>query len=149
MLNTIQPTLKSISSFAVGGFQVRTLNSYEFNLDTAKLPALWGKFSNSHLARKSPCFGVYSDYESDANGQYNVTVGVLDESSNPDLDIIAIQAGKYLVFTHQGPMPTAVIETWKQIWHYFAAEPAYQRNFITDFEAYTGPDEVAIHIGVY
>jgi nitronate monooxygenase len=30
------------------------------------------------LARKSPCFGVYSDYESDANGQYNVTVGVLN-----------------------------------------------------------------------
>ena len=149
MLNTIQPTLKSIISFKVCGFQVRTRNSHEFNPDTAKLPSLWEQFSKSDLTKNPHFFGVYSDYESDANGLYHVTVGISDEAPNPDLGNITIQAGKYLVFTNQGPMPTAIVETWKQIWHYFAAEPAYQRNFITDFEAYIGPDEVAIHIGVY
>ena len=45
-------------------------------------------------------------------------------------------------------MPLAVVETWKQIWNYFAVDNQYQRNFISDFEAYSGSDEVAIYIGI-
>ena len=45
-------------------------------------------------------------------------------------------------------MPSTVVETWKQIWDYFEVERNYQRNFISDFEAYSGSDKVAIYIGI-
>jgi hypothetical protein len=45
-------------------------------------------------------------------------------------------------------MPQMVIGTWGEIWRYFAANPQVQRRFATDFEAYDGPDQVAIHIGI-
>ena len=66
----------------------------------------------------------------------------------PGASRVDIQAGDYLVFTGQGDMPQMVIDTWVRIWHYFAENPQVQRRFGTDFEAYEGPDQVAIHIGV-
>ena len=147
-MNTIQPDLKSLTSFQVCGFQVRTKNTDEFNPETAKLPTLWQQFSTSDLAQDASIFGVYSDYESDANGLYTVTAGIASNTIKPELGSITIQPGKYLVFKNRGPMPFAVIEAWKQVWHYFSTEPNYQRNFRSDFEAYLGSDEIAIHIGV-
>ena len=61
---------------------------------------------------------------------------------------VDIQAGDYLVFTGHGDMPQMVIDTWVRIWRYFAENPQVQRRFGTDFEAYEGPDSVAIHVGV-
>lgn len=148
-MSATQPTLQTIASFKVCGYQVTTCNNSEFNPDTAQLPTLWQQFSQSDLAKASPCFGVYSHYESDANGKYQVTVGSRDDDTHPDLASITILAGKYLVFQNRGPMPAAVIETWQQIWDYFAKDPAYERNFQSDFEAYYSADEVAIHIGVF
>lgn len=148
-MNTIQPTLQSITSFKVCGLQVKTRNSNEFNRDTAQIPTLWQQFAQSELAKNPSCFGVYSDYESDANGAYHVTVGIPDEGVHSDLANITIHAGNYLVFKNRGAMPTAVIETWHQIWDYFAKKPEYERSFMTDFETYHGSEEVTIHIGVY
>ena len=147
-MNTIQPYLESHRSFQVYGFQVRTQNTDEFNPEIAKLPSLWQKFSTSDLAKEAAIFGVYSDYESDANGLYTVTAGVASTAIKAELSSITVHPGKYLVFKNHGPMPFAVIEAWKQVWHYFSTEPNYQRNFRSDFEAYLGSDEIAIHIGV-
>ena len=61
---------------------------------------------------------------------------------------VDIEPGDYLVFTGEGEMPQMVIDTWGEIWRYFAANPQVQRRFATDFEAYDGPDQVAIHIGI-
>ena len=61
---------------------------------------------------------------------------------------IAIEAGDYLVFAGRGEMPQMVIATWQRIWQYFEAHPEIVRRYRSDFEAYEGPDAVAIHIGV-
>jgi len=45
-------------------------------------------------------------------------------------------------------MPQVVIDTWGAIWQFFQGHPWIQRSYATDFEAYQGPDEVAIHIGI-
>ena len=45
-------------------------------------------------------------------------------------------------------MPDCVIQTWGLIWAYFADNPQTLRRFTTDFEVYSGPDSVAIYIGV-
>jgi predicted transcriptional regulator YdeE len=93
-------------------------------------------------------FGVYSDYESNANGLYNVTVGTANDNQSADLSAVKINSGNYLIFQGKGAMPLTVIDTWKRVWSYFADESTHQRCFITDFEAYSNSDEVAIYIGV-
>ena len=147
-MSSIPPTLKYVASFTVTGLNVRTQNSDEFNEKTAKLPSLWQQFYSSDLADNANIFEVYSDYESDANGLYTVTVGVTDDSKHTEFSSVEIQAGNYLVFQGTGPMPSTVVETWKQIWDYFEIESEYQRSFISDFEAYSGSDKVAIYIGI-
>jgi predicted transcriptional regulator YdeE len=132
----------------VTGLSTRTQNTDEFNEKTAKLPSLWQQFYSSDLAANANIFEVYSDYESDANGLYTVTIGVTCDSERAEFGSVKIQTGNYLVFQGAGPMPFTVVETWKQIWAYFEAENEYQRSFISDFEAYSGSDKVAIHIGI-
>lgn len=130
------------------GLSTKTQNTDEFNEKTAKLPSLWQQFYSSDLATNANIFEVYSNYESDANGLYTVTVGVSDDSERSEFGSVKIQAGNYLIFHGTGPMPATVVETWKQIWNYFEAESNYQRSFISDFEAYSGSDKVAIYIGI-
>jgi predicted transcriptional regulator YdeE len=143
---SIQPTIKQVESFTVTGFSVRTQNSDEFNEETAKLPSLWQQFYTSELATNANIFGVYSNYDSDANGLYTVTVGVKSDHAQTQLSSVTVQAGNYLVFQGTGPMPATVVETWKQVWTFFETNTEHQRNFISDFEAYNGPDQVAIYI---
>ena len=145
---SIQPTMKQVENFTVTGFSVRTQNSDEYNEKPAKLPSLWQQFYTSELANNANIFGVYSNYDSDANGPYTVTVGVKSNHEQTQLNSVTIQAGKYLVFQGTGPMPATVVETWKQVWAFFEANTEYQRNFISDFEAYSDSDQVAIYIGL-
>ena len=145
---SISPTVKQVESFIVTGFSVTTQNKDEFNDKTAKLPGLWQQFYTSELAANANIFGVYSNYDSDANGFYTVTAGVGSSDAQTELSTVTIQAGNYLVFQGTGPMPAVVVETWKRVWEFFETNTEYQRNFISDFEAYNGPDQVAIYIGL-
>ena len=148
-----QPIINYIDSFAVTGHRVRTQNKDEFNEVTAKLPKLWQQFYQQDLDLENTdinakVFGVYSDYESNESGFYNVTVGRSHNSGNTELHTVKIHSGNYLVFHGKGPMPQTVIEVWKSIWKYFSEDNPYQRSFVTDFEAYAHGDEVSIYIGV-
>ena len=147
-MTTIPPTLKHVEGFTVTGFSTRTQNTDEFNEKTAKLPALWQQFYGSDLVANANIVEVYSNYESDANGMYTVTVGTDSDNESAEYAAVDVQTGNYLIFQGEGPMPLAVVETWKQIWAYFATEREYQRNFISDFEEYMGAERVAIHIGI-
>lgn len=145
---SIQPTIKQVESFTVTGFSVRTQNSDEFNEKTAKLPNLWQQFYTSELATNASIFGVYSNYDSDTNGPYKVTVGIKSDHAQTQPSSVIVHTGNYLVFYGMGPMPATVVETWKQVWAFFKTHTAHRRNFISDFEAYSGPDQVAIYIGL-
>ncbi len=147
-MSVIPPILQYVESFTVTGVSTQTSNLNEFDAKTAKLPSLWQQFYAGDLAAHANLFEVYSDYESDVNGLYTVTLGVKDANQHAELSTVQIQAGNYLVFQGEGPMPATVVETWKQIWSYFATEGQYQRSFISDFEAYSGADKVTIYIGV-
>lgn len=147
-MSSIPPTLKYVEGFTIIGLSTKTQNIDEFNEKTAKLPSLWQQFFSSDLAANTNIFEVYSDYESDATGVYTVTVGVTDDGKRTEFSSVKIPTGNYLVFQGEGPMPSAVVETWKQIWDYFDAKSNYQRSFISDFEAYSCPDKVSIYIGI-
>ena len=146
------PIRQHVDAFCVSGLTVRTTNREESVPATARLGALWGRFfgeeiyaSTSNRTADMRIFGVYSAYESDAHGAFDVTAGVVVTDGKGS---ISIEAGDYLVFTGQGEMPQMVIATWQRIWQYFEAHPDVARSYRSDFEAYEGPDKVAIHIGV-
>ena len=156
-MNDIMPKVVHVDTFTVSGLSVRTINSDEFNPEKAKLPELWGRFLSEGIVEKtpnrrldSPVFGVYSGYDSDETGFYTVTLGVMTSPviTMPEFSAVTVKTGEYLVFVGRGNMPEAVVEAWKRVWHYFEEASAYKRTFITDFEAYNGADEIAIHIGI-
>lgn len=144
-----------VDGFSVSGLRVRTRNIAEQDAATAKIGPMWGQFYSEGLTGRiaaqqpeSPIYGVYSSYESDATGEFDVTAGVAVLEPAADLQTIRIEGGQYLVFESKGPMPGAVIDAWQRIWSYFEANPSIKRRFATDFEAYTGPESVAVHIGI-
>jgi predicted transcriptional regulator YdeE len=154
----MDPILKLLEPFRVAGISVRTNNRAEASPETGKLGALWGRFFQEGIAAQVPnqvagsaIYGVYSDYESDVNGAYTVTAGVQidsDSSGGDEFTSVAVGGGEYLVFEGKGPMPQVVIDTWMAVWEHFATSAEHQRAYTTDFEVYSGMDQVAIHISV-
>ncbi|MBP5125311.1 GyrI-like domain-containing protein [Pseudomonas protegens] len=147
--------LREVLPFSVAGLQVRTLNAAEQQADSARIGPMWQRFYVEGLFDKiSPrqadsfVYGVYSNYESDASGHFDVTAGVALEGACADYPSVAVQGGDYLVFSAKGAMPDCVIQTWGLIWAYFQDNPQVRRAFATDFEVYTSTDSVAIYIGI-
>ena len=149
-MSSIPPTLKYVEGFTVMGLRTKTQNSDEFNEKTAKLPGLWQQFYASELAINANIFGVYSNYESNVDGLYTVTVGVKtdDEPNTPVFCTINVLPGEYLVFENQGVTPHVVVETWQNVWTYFKSQPKFTRRFKTDFEMYKNGEDIAIYIGI-
>ncbi|AOG21542.1 GyrI-like domain-containing protein [Acidovorax sp. RAC01] len=155
---TAAPTLEQVAPFHVAGLSVRTCNSDEMNPATARLGDLWGRFFNQSWERSVPgrgddgrVFGVYSAYEFNQHGAFDVTAGVATSPARAlaaGVAQVTVQGGPYLVFRCEGTMPQMVIDGWVRVWQHFAAAPAHRRRFGTDFEQYEGLDQVAIYIGV-
>ena len=149
----MQPTRQSLAKpIPIAGISVRTTNAAEFNPVTGKIAGLWGRFFSEGLFDSlpgklpdSPVYGVYSGYESDYMGAFDVTAGVATSKAQ---GLLELQTGEYLVFSATGPMPQTVLQTWGVVWQYFQSNPNVQRSYATDFEAYLGTDKVEIHIGI-
>ena len=154
----MKPSLRQIAPFRIAGIKVRTSNLDEASSERARLGSLWGRFFQEGIPSKvanqvagSAVYGVYSEYESDVNGEYSVTAGVQIEGSatgDEGFTHVDVVGGEYLVFEGKGAMPQVVIETWGSVWHYFSQGSEWKRAYTTDFELYKGMDEVAIHISV-
>ncbi|UMZ09436.1 GyrI-like domain-containing protein [Pseudomonas sp. MPFS] len=147
--------LRQVQPFSVAGLQVRTLNAHEQQSGTALIGPMWQRFYVENLYDKiaprqedSFVYGVYSNYESDATGYFDVTAGVALDGACVEYPGVQIQGGEYLVFSAKGAMPECVIQAWGFIWAYFQDNPQVRRAYATDFEVYTSADSVAIYIGV-
>lgn len=147
----MSPEVKEFSSFTVQGLQARTTNAAE-QTPEAKIGALWQRYFSSPGAGAAGIYGVYSNYESDWTGAFDVTAGceAAAGTAPPETQTtVQIHGGQYLVFHAKGAMPQAVLEAWGHVWQYFAAPRTdWQRCYATDFEQYLSADEVAVCIGV-
>lgn len=138
------------------GLSVRTTNVNEMNPETAKIGKAWQKFDNQvsvDYQGGERVYGVYYDYESDANGEFNVLAGT--ENINGSLEKVTILKGKYLVFEGKASSPDdnartqAVIDTWSKIWEHFdSKELEYKRACKTDFEYYKNQTDISIYISI-
>lgn len=147
----MQPQLRRRDAFSVAGLTTRTCNRDERDPRVARIGRLWSRFFDE-CAYEAPnsigdmrLYGVYSGYEGDEQGAFDITAGVA-VSGEPAT--VRIEAGDYLVFSGQGEMPHMVLALWQSIWQYFEEHPEIRRTYRSDFESYGGPDQVDIHIGV-
>ncbi len=137
----------------ITGFKVRTKNEDEMNPKTAKIGALWQNYFEQIMPTLGemppPAYGVYSNYESDAFGEFDVLVGGQGVENIADLETVTLEEGNYLCFEANGELPQAVIDTWGEIWSYFSDENCSQKRlFKTDYECYMSQSEAKIYIGV-
>ena len=151
----MQPRLIELQPFTLSGISIRTSNSEQAQPFRETIGDLWQRFMGQGLADKipdklpdSPLYGVYSDYESDANGQFTATVAVAVSAATPAFDTIEVGGGRYLVFEARGAIPQSVIEAWGKIWPFFETSKEWKRRFATDFEVYRNPGVVEIYIAV-
>ena len=125
----MQKVTTSFEEIKLIGITTRTNNAhiFESNPSTNKIAATVQKYFHDGLAeqikgRKNPAktFCVYTNYESDFNGDYTFFIGEevisFDEVSE-NLETLNIPAQNYIKFTSEpGPMPAVCIDMWKNIW---------------------------------
>ncbi|PCC10379.1 GyrI-like domain-containing protein [Pseudoalteromonas sp. JB197] len=145
--------VKQLPSITLTGLKVRTCNADEMNSGTAKITELWQKFGDKHgqqLTKNTKTYGVYTNYESDVTGEFDV-IACCDDLSIGDQKSVKVttEAGSYLVFNGTGEMPDAVIDLWGEIWQYFSSDDCrFIRTYSSDYEYYKSADEVEIAIAV-
>lgn len=144
-----------VEAVRVSGLRIRTRNADEMTPSSAKIGPMWQRFFSEALYEKipgklpaTPVYGVYSGYESDATGAFDVTAGVATAAPAAGFESLVIEPGRYLVFEARGQMPDAIIRAWQQVWTYFQQPGAPARAFATDFEAYQAQDLALIYIGI-
>jgi predicted transcriptional regulator YdeE len=142
-----------IKKLMLNGISTTTNNKNEFDENNAKIPKLWDDYveqkvynSTFNKSKEIYMYGVYSNYTSDLNGDYDVTIAV--EVTKPKGAII-IEDQKFLVFKNKGELPQIVIDTWGEVWDYFGNENSeYKRTYNIDFEKYVSKDEIEIYISI-
>jgi predicted transcriptional regulator YdeE len=151
------PELRFKPEIKLIGIETRTDNAREADPAAAGIPALWQKFLREDLLAKIPdrvngaLLGAYTRYAGDHTGSYTLIVGTEVKSLAsvpPGMTGLIIPNGHYLVFTAEGPMPKALIDTWAEVWKHFSENTRYQRSFATDYEVHAGTDRAEIHISL-
>ena len=163
----MQKTITTLTELKLVGITTRSNNAQIFERDpsTNKIAATVQKYFHNGLAeqikdRKNPgtTFCVYTNYESDVNGDYTYFIGeevTSFEEIGKEFETLTIPVQNYAKFTNQrGPMPTVCIDMWQNIWKMNASDLGGERAYIADFEVY---DErsvdhnnvtLAIYIGI-
>jgi len=142
-----------VKNLMLQGISVRTNNENEKNEETQKIAPLWAKYDEENIFSKTlnkvnntSFYGIYTNYESDVNGDYDAIVAV--EVTKAKNNAIVIENKKYLVFKKEGELPEVAFELWTEIWEYFKNNSEYERAYSVDFEKYSKEDEIEIFISI-
>jgi len=154
----LQPVIKEKNAFNIIGITAKTTNANEMTAN-AQISKLWDSYFQQQINEIMPVsldpavtYGLYSDYASDVNGEYSITIGMETNSElvKRDLVVKAIPAAKYLVFTSEkGPISQIVIKAWQNVWKWFENSEV-ERAYTGDFEVYdercADPNEAQVEI---
>lgn len=142
----------------VVGLAIRTTNEAESAGAGGQIAPLWDRFVAERWTERldklgafGPAVAVYSAYESDASGSYQLLVGRQVRKPRPvapPLVIVTAPQAPYLVFSCPGPLPQAVMDGWKQVWAYFERHGAPPRAYTFDLEIYPKAEPVEIWVAV-
>jgi len=144
----MQKQKTQLSKITLVGLTTRTNNKNEMNPETSKIGKLAGLYWANQVAnniqhRTNPgvTYAVYTNFESDENGDYTYFIGeVVDSFESQDLskfETIIIPASSYQKFTTKpGKIPDIVISAWQEIWTMKENDFGGKRKYIADFEVY-------------
>ena len=140
-------------SKTIYGLKARTTNEDEMNPKKQQIGSLWQNFFENIMPTfgetPPPLYGVYANYESDAQGEFDVLVGAEEVGSSEGRESIILEEGTYLCFPAKGELPQSVIDTWGEIWAYFSDEHCKEvRTYKSDYELYLSENVAEIYIGV-
>jgi predicted transcriptional regulator YdeE len=137
----------------VAGLKIRT-NNNDPNMGNA-IGEVWRRFYEDGIYQSIPdkkndnAIGLYTNYESDVHGAYDVMVcceiqdSLYNTSNRVQTEIIS--AGKYAKFIIHGHVQKAVEEFWRKLW-----SMDLDRKFSCDFEEYqSGFDKDNSEIYIY
>lgn len=145
-----------LQEFKLVGITARTNNKNEMNPATAKIGQTAGLYWQNQLANDIKhrvtagiTYAVYTDFESDENGDYSYFIGeAVSSLEGQDLDkfkALTIPTSNYQKFTtERGKMPDIIISAWQEIWSMQPEDFIGPRKYIADFELY---DERAMDPG--
>ena len=137
-------THQRFDAFTVIGIAARTNNAKEAGPDGV-IPRQWQKYFHDGVADKiqdkldSNTYAVYTDYESDHNGDYTFIIGAkVKPGTTPpeDMTVVNVPGGHYAVLTtEKGPVQQVIPATWARV---FQLEDSgeLRRAYKTDFELY-------------
>jgi predicted transcriptional regulator YdeE len=138
------PHVAELPAFDVIGLTTRTSNEAQFAGDD-KIGPLWGAFMGGAgqsipRAVDETIFSLYTHYESDHHGAYDVILGKsVQPGTQAPAGMIAkhIPAATYLVFPAESRAPEAIVAAWQSVYCYFDEPGAPKRAFTIDFERYS------------
>jgi predicted transcriptional regulator YdeE len=157
---TIGPRLRQTEAKRVAGLALRTDNATESRAGGSggKIPGLWQRFRTEDwfgrleaLGAFGPPIGVYSAYESDVSGSFQILAGrevPATAGVAAPLYVVSVPAGTYLVFESAGQLPQSVVKGWQEVWAYFERPRDVARAYSCDFEIYPSAEAVEIWIAV-
>ncbi len=141
----VKPKSVEEKAFEVIGIEARTNNGKE-SAEGGMIPQMWQRFYMEGTIDRIPekidggIVAVYTDYESDANGDYTYILGAkVKPGATPLAGMISkqIPGGKFEEFTsEQGALPLVVPKVWRHIYEYFTAQGAPARAYKADYELY-------------
>ena len=138
----------TLGEITLVGLTARTNNKNEMNPEKAKIGkmagAYWGnQIGNKIKHRKNPgvTYVVYTEFESDENGEYTYfigeTVDSIDDQDLSEFKVLTIPESQYHKFTtSSGKMPDIVISAWQKIWAMKENDFEGKRKYVADFEVY-------------
>ena len=138
------PHVAELPAFDVIGITTRTSNEDEFS-GNSKIGPLWGAFMGGGgesipNAVDETILSLYTHYESDHQGAYDVILGrSVQPGTQAPVGTVAkhIPAATYLVFPAESRTPAAIVAAWKGVYCYFDEPGAPKRAFTVDFERYS------------
>lgn len=149
-------TETTVDSFLVIGIEARTTNAREMSGE-GTIGSLWGRLMKDALLQHIPnraddrIIAVYSDYETDRDGEYSYLLGAKVQAATQAPDGMAsrqVGSGAYARFTAKGePAAEMVIGIWKEIWS-FETRKTLARAYQTDFEVYSPDTLVDVYVGL-
>ncbi len=150
--------------FTIIGIAAKTSNAKEMS-GQGIIGDQWDRFFTEGIADKIPnktdrnILALYTDYESDRNGEYTFVLGaIVSDTTNIPQGMVSkkVPAGRFKVITSdKGPVQNIVIKSWQQIWSMEdGSELGGKRSYQADYEVYDERSrdpqnaEVDIYLGI-
>lgn len=106
-----------------------------------------GYYERIPAQKRGHVLGIYSGYESDEHGDYDMTAAceVTDrEGLGDEYAVKTIPAGRYAKFVVKGDVQKALATFWQELW-----AMDLNRSFLADFEEYLEISDKEAEIHVY